>query len=181
MRLSSSLSILTCIISFLSILTPVAIIDDYAITWIDLHESPPLWILIAATFFVTAHDIKWLEGIKFIRKSDFRWLRFLLLVTAIVMSYALEISVNLELTSAPYWMISLMFKIPSSESLILQARIGYYLIRLCRLTLIFAAILSLIEPNPKKERMSITGKYTEIVEEEKKQTVFNLSDVQDIK
>ncbi|MHA1447726.1 MAG: hypothetical protein ACTSSN_13615, partial [Candidatus Heimdallarchaeaceae archaeon] len=73
MRLSSSLSLVASLTAFLSLLTPVFFdTEGYALTWIDIQESPPLWIFVIATFIVASHDIKWFEGMKFIRKSDFR-------------------------------------------------------------------------------------------------------------
>ena len=83
MRLSSALSFLACIMGFLSLLLPVAISGtNYALTWIDLHESPPLWFYVAATFWVAAQDIGFLDGIAFIRRTDYRIFRALLIAVA---------------------------------------------------------------------------------------------------
>ena len=68
MRLSSSLALLVFGIAFLSLLTPVMYDGEgYALNWIDLHESPPLWILLASILLVALHDMSLFYGIKFIR------------------------------------------------------------------------------------------------------------------
>ena len=63
MRISSKLSILAFIVGFLTIFMPVYFQDRYALTWLDIQESPPLWIYLIATMWVAAHDIGFLNGI----------------------------------------------------------------------------------------------------------------------
>lgn len=167
MRLSSSLSLLACALGFLSLLLPVAISGtEYVLTWIDLHESPPLWFYVAATFWVAAHDIEFLDGITFIRKSDYKLFRAVLIAVAIVMSYSLEISVNVNISATPYWYQSLMFQIPSNAFIEDRIRIGYHVIRLCRLILIFGFLESLIEKNPKKSRMKMQNEVEATLKED---------------
>jgi len=132
---------------------PAAIIEDWVVTWIDLHESPPLWIFVAATFIVAAHDVKWFEGIAFLRRTDNKVFRALLILIAIGMSYAMEVSVNVHVSHQPFYYQSLLFQIPSNIFIEEQIRIGYHLIRLCRLVLMFNFFLALIEKDPKKVRL----------------------------
>jgi len=156
MRLSSSLSLLACTLGFLSLLLPVAISGtNYVLTWIDLHESPPLWFYVAATFWVAAQDIGFLDGITFIRKTDYRLFRALLLAIAIAMSYSLEVSVNVHIAATPYWYQSLIFQVPSNGFIEDRIRIGYHVIRLCRLILLFGFLEALIEKNPRKSRLKM--------------------------
>ena len=163
MRISSSLALLTFTISFLSVLmptsmvcpTPVNSIEEcpevsYAITWIDLHESPPLWILLATTLIVAMHDMKWFEGIKFIRRSDNRVFRAFLILIAIGMTFAMELSVNVALTAntefrGTYWDQSILFKMPDVYLISNFVKIAYYLIRLCRLILVFTFFVAILE------------------------------------
>ena len=154
MRLSSSLSLLACIMGFLSLLLPVAISGtEYVLTWIDLHESPPLWFFVVATFWVAAQDIGFLDGIAFIRTTAYRIFRALLIAVAIAMSYSLEVSVNVNISAVPYWYQSLLFQVPSNGFIEDRIRIGYHVIRLCRLILIFGFLEALIEKNPRKTRI----------------------------
>ena len=156
MRLSSSLSLLACTLGFLSLLLPVCISSsNYVLTWIDLHESPPLWFYVVATFWVAAQDIGFLDGIPFIRKSDHRIIRALLIAVAIAMSYSLEISANVNISAVPYWYQSLLFQVPSNAYIEDRIRIGYHVIRLCRLILIFGFLEALIEKNPRKSRLQM--------------------------
>ena len=164
MRLSSSLSLLACIMGFLSLLLPVAISGtDYVLTWIDLHESPPLWFYVAATFWVAAQDIGFLDGIPFIKRTDYRIFRALLIAVAIAMSYSLEVSVNVNISATPYWYQSLLFQVPSNGFIEDRIRIGYHVIRLCRLILIFGFLEALIEKNPRKTRLKMQDNALESV------------------
>ena len=124
MRISSSLSLLACTIGFLSLLTPVTNIEDYVITWIDLHESPPLWIFVAATFIVAAQDIQWFDGIPFLKKTNNKIIRVLLIFVAIGMAFALELSTHVALTGQMYWQRSILFLIPSSRRVCYNLRKG---------------------------------------------------------
>lgn len=184
MRLSSSLSLVACLTAFLSLLTPVFFdTEGYALTWIDIQESPPLWIFIIATFIVAAHDIKWFEGMKFIRKSDFRLFRLLLVLIAFLMAFAMELSVNVRLTPYIFWQQSLFFQLPYRSTVMLQynilyygfqkaivetvifrASIGYHLIRLCRLILIFVFIFTILEKSPRKSRITTEQVYRDYLE-----------------
>ncbi|NPD87643.1 MAG: hypothetical protein HGN29_02900 [Asgard group archaeon] len=156
MRLSSALSLLACIMGFLSLLLPVLISGtDYVLTWIDLQESPPLWFYVAATFWVAAQDIGLLNGITFIRRTDYRIFRAMLIAIAIAMSYSLEISVNVNISATPYWYQSLLFQVPSNAFIEDRIRIGYHVIRLCRLILIFGFLEALIEKNPRRTRQKM--------------------------
>ena len=159
MRLSSSITLISFIIAFLSLLTPVILIEDYVSTWIDLSESPPLWIFLVCTLIVTTHDVKWLGGIKFIRRTDTRWLRVILILIAIGMSFAMELSVNVFLSETTYWEQSILFIVPEDAVIIESIRIGYHLIRLCRLLLIFCLIEASIERNPRKSRIELEKVY----------------------
>ncbi len=161
MRLSSSLSFISCIIAFLSLLSPVILIEDYVSTWIDLSESPPLWIFLTCTLIVTTHDVKWLEGIKVIRRTDLKWIRLILIAIAIAMSYSMELSVNVFLTEATYWEQSILFIVPEDTVIIESIRIGYHLIRLCRLLLIFCFLEAIIERNPRKSRVELEKVYAD--------------------
>ncbi|MCG3221280.1 MAG: hypothetical protein H7641_07865 [Candidatus Heimdallarchaeota archaeon] len=164
MRLSSSLSLLACILGFLSLLLPVAISGtDYVLTWIDLHESPPLWFYVVATFWVAAQDIGFLDGLAFIRKTDYRIFRALLIAVAIAMSYSLELSVNVNISADTYWYQSLLFQVPSNAFIEDRIRIGYHVIRLCRLILIFGFLEALLERNPRKTRLKIQDDVQESV------------------
>jgi hypothetical protein len=137
-------------------LLPVAISGtDYVLTWIDLHESPPLWFYVAATFWVAAQDIGFLDGIAFIKRTDYRIFRALLIAVAIAMSYSLEVSVNVHISSTPYWYQSLLFQVPSNGFIEDRIRIGYHVIRLCRLILLFGFLEALIERNPRKTRIKM--------------------------
>ncbi|MCG3216823.1 MAG: hypothetical protein KAS63_08885 [Candidatus Heimdallarchaeota archaeon] len=161
MRISSTLSLLACTIGFLSLLTPVTNIEDYVITWIDLHESPPLWIFIAATFLVAAHDIKWLDGINFIRKSNNKIIRAFLIFVAIGMAFALELSTHVALSGNMYWTNSLLFRLPPNQYVIDKLMIGYHLIKLCRLILIFSFFEAIIEKSPRKLEIHFDKDYKE--------------------
>ncbi len=161
MRLSSSLSFLSFVIAFLSLLSPVLLIEDYVSTWIDLSESPPLWIFLTCTLIVTTHDVKWLEGIKVIRRTDLRWIRLILIVIAIGMSFAMELSVNVFLTDTTYWEQSILFMVPEDTIIVESVKIGYHLIRLCRLLSIFCFLEALIERNPNKRRVELEKIYAD--------------------
>ena len=161
MRLSSSLSFISFTIAFLSLLSPVILIEDYVSTWIDLSESPPLWIFLACTLIVATHDVKWLEGIKIIRRTDIRWIRLILIAIAIGMSFALELSVNVFLTDTTYWNQSILFMVPEDTIIIESVKIGYHLIRLCRLLSIFCFLEAIIERNPKKSRVELEKVYAD--------------------
>ncbi len=150
MRISSSLSLLASTIGFLSLLTPVTNLEDYVITWIDLHESPPLWIFVAATFIVAAQDIQWFEGIEFLRKSNNKIIRAFLIFVAIGMAFALELSTHVFLTDQMYWTRSIFFLLPQNQFLTSKLMIGYHLIKLCRLILIFAFLEAIVEKSPKR-------------------------------
>jgi len=185
MRLSSSLSLIACVTGFLSLLTPVFFdTEGYALTWIDIQESPPLWIYIIVTFIVAAHDVKWFEGMKFIRTSDFRAFRVLLIFIAILMAFAMELAVNVRLTPYIFWQQSLFFKLPYRSTIMLQynilyysfqkaiietvifrASIGYHLIRLCRLILVFTFLITFFEKSPRKSRIKIEEIYKNYLEE----------------
>ncbi len=131
MRVSSSLSLLACIIGFFTLLMPVLYTKTgYAQTWIDIQQSPPLWIFIGATLIVAAHDINWLEGIKFIRRSDIRVFRILLLVIAIGLSYTMELAVNVKLTSQTFWQSAIYFDIPNETKILMDYSILYYNIQI---------------------------------------------------
>ncbi len=184
MRLSSSLSLVACMTAFLSLLTPVFFdTQGYAQTWIDIQESPPLWIFVVVTFIVAAHDIKWFEGMKFIRKSDFRPFRLLLVIIGFLMAYAMELSVNVRLTPYIFWQQSLFFQLPFSSTVMLQynilyygfqkaivetvifrASIGYHLIRLCRLILVFVFVFTILERSPRKSRITTEQVYRDYLE-----------------
>ncbi|MFW9852945.1 MAG: hypothetical protein ACFFDS_08380 [Candidatus Thorarchaeota archaeon] len=161
MRLASSLSLISLIIAFISLLSPVILIEDYVSTWIDLSESPPLWIFLTCTLIVTTHDVKWLEGIKVIRRTDLRWIRLILIIIAFSMSFSLELSVNVFLTDTTYWGQSILFKIPDDTIIVESVKIGYHLIRLCRLLSIFCFLEALIERNPRKKRIELEKVYAE--------------------
>lgn len=161
MRLSSSLSLISCLVAFLSLLTPVILIEDYVSTWIDLSESPPLWIFLACTLIVSTHDMKWLEGIRVIRRTDLRLLRLILIAIAIGMSFSMELSVNVFLTDITYWERSILFIVPEDTVILESVKIGYHLIRLCRLLLIFCFLEAIIERNPKKSRVELEKVYAD--------------------
>ncbi len=184
MRLSSSLSLVASLTAFLSLLTPVFFDKQgYALTWIDIQESPPLWIFVIATFLVASHDIKWFEGMKFIRKSDFRSFRLVLVLIGFLMAFAMELSVNVRLTPYIFWQQSLFFQLPYRSTVMLQynilyysfqkaivetvifrASIGYHLIRLCRLILIFVFIFTILEKSPRKSRIQTEQVYRDYLE-----------------
>ena len=184
MRLSSSMSLLACITGFLSLMTPVFYdTEGYALTWIDIQESPPLWIYVVVTFIVAAHDIKWFEGLKFIRKSDLRLFRLFLIFVAILMAFAMELAVNVRLTPHMFWEQTLFFKLPYRSSVMVQydilyysfqkaiietvifrASIGYHLMRLCRLILIFTFLFAILEKSPRKSRIRTEKIYRDYIE-----------------
>ena len=131
MRISSSLSLLASAIGFVTILLPV-LYDNlgYALTWLDIQQSPPLWIFIFVTLMVAAHDMGWLNGIKFIRKSDIRIVRILLLAVGIGLSYTMELAVNLKLTDQTFWQSAIFFDIPNETNVLFEYNILYYNIQL---------------------------------------------------
>ncbi|MHA1198430.1 MAG: hypothetical protein ACTSQF_03665 [Candidatus Heimdallarchaeaceae archaeon] len=135
MRVSSSLSLLACLIGFLTLLIPVLYsTGGYALTWMDIQETPPLWIFMAATLIVAAHDISWLEGIKFVRKSDIRVFRIILIAIAIGMAYAMELSVNVRLTYQTFWQSALYFDIPNETNVLMEYSILYYNMQIVQVT-----------------------------------------------
>ena len=150
MRLSSKLALLVCIIGFLSTFMPALYVEKSAWTWIDLHESPPLWFYLIASFMVAAHDMELFQGIPFISRSNTRLVRVLLLIIALLMAYALELSVNVSITGDTYWRYSIAFRLPPDLDILRGIAIGYHLIRTCRIILLFTTIEALIEKNPKK-------------------------------
>ncbi len=178
------MSLVACITGFLSLVTPVFFdTEGYALTWIDIQESPPLWIYVIVTFIVAMHDIKWFDGIKFIRKSDFRAFRLVLIFIAILMAFAMELAVNVRLTPYIFWEQSLFFRLPYRSTVMLQydvlyysfqkaivetvifrASIGYHLIRLCRLVLIFTFLFTIFEKSPRKTRIAIDEVYQNYLE-----------------
>jgi len=161
MRISSSLSLLASTIGFLSLLTPVTNIEDYVITWIDLHESPPLWIFCAATFIVAAQDIQWFDGINFLRKTNNKIIRAFLIFVAIGMAFALELSTHVALTGQMYWTRSILFLLPQDPHITNNVMIGYHLIKLCRLILIFAFLEAIVEKSPRKLEIHLEKDYEE--------------------
>lgn len=198
MRLSSSLSLLVFILAFISVLTPAMYdTEGFAVNWIDLHESPPLWILLAATLLVGLHDVELLSGIKFLTSSNSRIIRLVLIAIAIGMSYAMELSVNYHLSSSTFWTESIIFQVPARFNYI-QIQdligigyhgfeiqdligignhgfaiqdligIGYHLIRLCRVILLFGFLEALIEKNPLKGRVHIEKLYEDSFTKDKK-------------
>ncbi|MHA1685528.1 MAG: hypothetical protein ACTSYD_03870 [Candidatus Heimdallarchaeaceae archaeon] len=150
MRLSSKLALLVCIIGFLSTFMPALYVEKSAWTWIDLHESPPLWFYLIASFIVAAHDMEFFQGIPFIYKSNTRIVRVLLLIVALLMAYALELSVNVSITGDTYWRYSILFRLPPDLDILQGIAIGYHLIRTCRIILLFATLEALIEKDTKK-------------------------------
>lgn len=166
MRISSKLSILAFIVGFLTIFMPVFFQDRYALTWLDIQESPPLWIYMVATMWVGAHDIGLFNGIVFVKKSNTRVVRILLLGLAIAMAYSLELSVNVWLSEGnTFWAESLRFLIPT-EHLKNTVSLGYHIIRLCRILLIFTLLFSFIE-KPSHKQFEQTDKIAEKVFKEK--------------
>ncbi|MHA1303007.1 MAG: hypothetical protein ACTSQE_13745 [Candidatus Heimdallarchaeaceae archaeon] len=153
MRLSSLFAIIASAIGFLSVLTPACFYiggpdpgDIIALSWIELHESPVLWIYLAATVIVAAHDIEWLDGIEFLRKSNIKLIRVLLLLVGVLMAFSLELSVNVYYSQGPtYWEQSLFFKVPEQPLIQKYASVGYHLIRVCRLILMVAIILAIFD------------------------------------
>ena len=154
MRLSSTLALISMVIGFLSVLTPACFYLGYgtspdqvlAMSWIELQESPVLWIYLAVTFIVGAHDIEILQGIDFIRKSNIKILRTILLIIGVLMAFSLELSVNVYYSEGPtFWKESLFFQIPDHELIQEFASIGYFLIRICRLILTIAVVLSIFD------------------------------------
>ncbi|MBY8999767.1 MAG: hypothetical protein KGD64_02530 [Candidatus Heimdallarchaeota archaeon] len=169
MRLSSSLSILVFTLAFLSVLTPAMYDSEgYAVNWIDLHESPPLWILLAATLIVGLHDVELLSGIRFLRNSNSKIVRLVLVAIAVGMSYAMELSVNFHLSASTHWTQSIIFLIPTSTIVSEGIGIGYHLIRLCRVILLFGFFEALIEKNPKKDKVYIEQLYKDSFTKDKK-------------
>lgn len=167
MRISSKLSILAFIVGFLTIFMPVYFQDRYALTWLDIQESPPLWIYLVATMWVAAHDIGFLNGINLIKKSNTRVVRVLLLAIAISMAYSLELSVNVWLSEGnTFWAESLRFLIPT-EHIQNKVSLGYHVIRLCRILLIFTLLFSLIEKPSHKQFEHSDKKISEKVFKEK--------------
>ena len=118
---------LACILGFITLLIPV-LYDNlgYALTWMDIQETPPLWIFLVATFLVSAHDIEWLEGIKFIRKTDIRLFRIAMIALAIAMAYAMELSVNVQLTTKTFWQSAIYFDVPNETNVLIEYNILYY-------------------------------------------------------
>jgi len=169
MRLSSSLSFLVFILAFVSVLTPAMYDSEgFAINWIDLHESPPLWFLLAATLLVGLQDVELLSGIKFLKSLNSRIVRILLIAVAIGMSYAMELSVNYHLSASTFWTESIIFKVPVSTLVRDSIGIGYHLIRLCRVILLFGFLESLIEKDPMKGRVHIEKLYEDSFTKDKK-------------
>ncbi len=169
MRLSSSLSLLVFILAFISVLTPAMYDSEgFAVNWIDLHESPPLWILLAATLLVGLQDVELLSGIKFLTSSNSRIVRLVLIAIAIGMSYAMELSVNFHLSSSTFWNESIIFLIPVSTVVRDSIGIGYHLIRLCRVILLFGFLEAIIEKNPMKGRVHIEKLYKDSFTKDKK-------------
>ncbi len=133
MRISSSLSLLACTIGFLTLLIPVLYDNQgFALTWMDIQETPPLWIFIFTTLIIAAHDIKWVDGIKFIRKSDVRLFRIVLIAIAIVMAYAMELSVNVKLTNDTFWQSAIYFDVPNETNVLLEYSVLYYDMKIVR-------------------------------------------------
>ena len=151
MRVSSSLSLLACILGFLTLLMPVLYSTlGYAQTWMDIQETPPLWIYIGVTLIVAAHDMSWLEGIKFIRNTDLRVVRIILIAVAIGMAYAMELAVNVKLTYDTYWQSALYFDIPNESEVLFEYSILYYDIRIIEindLTFRSGSVYSVFSPN----------------------------------
>ena len=169
MRLSSSLSLLVFTLAFISVLTPAMYdTEGFALNWIDLHESPPLWILLAATMLVGLQDVELLSGIQFLRRSNSRIVRILLIAIAIGMSYAMELSVNFHLSASTFWTESIIFLVPASTAVRDFIGIGYHLIRLCRVILLFGFLEALIEKNPMKGRVHIEKLYADSFTKDKK-------------
>ena len=174
MRISSSLSVLVFTLAFISLLTPAMYDEEgYAENWIDLHESPPLWFLLAATIIVAFHDMGLFRGIKFIRTSNSRIVRIILLAIAFGMSFAMELSVNFHLSAETYWKHAIFFLIPSTETIRNSIGIGYHLIRLCRVILIFGTIEALIEKDPMKSKVHLDKLYEDsFTKKERKENSF---------
>ncbi len=169
MRLSSSLSLLVFTLAFLSVLTPAMYDSEgFALNWIDIHESPVLWILLAATMLVGLHDVELLYGIKFLRSSNSRILRILLIAVAVGMSYAMELSVNYHLSGLTFWTGSIIFRFPANASIHDGIGIGYHLVRLCRIILLFGLLEALIEKDPKKGSIHIEKLYEDSFTKDKK-------------
>jgi ABC-type Fe3+ transport system permease subunit len=170
MRLSSSLSLLVFILAFISVLTP-ALYDSegFALNWIDIHESPVLWILLAATMIVGLQDVELLNGIKFLRSSNSRVIRLLLIAVAVFMSYFMELSVNIHLSgTSTYYLGSMIFRFPANALIHDGIGIGYHLIRLCRIILLFGFLEALIEKDPKKGSVHIEKLYEDSFTKDKK-------------
>ena len=169
MRLSSSLSLLVFTLAFVSVLTPAMYdTEGFAINWIDLHESPPLWILLAAVLLVGLHDVKLLSGINFLKSSNSRIIRLLLIAVAVGMSYAMELSVNYHLSANTFWTESIIFLIPPSAVVRDSIGIGYHLIRLCRVILLFGFLEALFEKDPMKGRVHVEKLYKDSFTKDKK-------------
>ncbi|MCK5305298.1 MAG: hypothetical protein KAJ72_08605 [Candidatus Heimdallarchaeota archaeon] len=169
MRLSSSLSLLVFTLAFISVLTPAMYDSEgFAINWIDLHESPPLWILLAATVLVGLQDAELLSGIKFLKSSNNRIVRLILIAIALGMSYAMELSVNFHLSANTFWNESIVFLVPASTVIRDSIGIGYHLIRLCRVILLFGFLEALIERNPMKGRVHVEKLYEDSFTKDKK-------------
>lgn len=150
MRLSSKLALFACILGFLSTFTPALYVEKSAWTWIDLHESPPLWFYLLASFIVAAHDMEVFQGINFISKTNARITRVLLLIVALLMSYALELSVNVALSGDTLWRYSIFFKLPDNYDVLKGIAIGYHIVRTCRIILLFATLTAIIERDTRK-------------------------------
>ncbi len=169
MRLSSSLSLLVFALAFISVLTPAMYDSEgYALNWIDIHESPVMWILLAATVLVGLHDVELLSGIKFLSSSNSRILRLLLIAVAVFMSYFLELSVNFHLSGLTFWSGSILFRFPSNALIHNGIGLGYHLVRLCRIILLFGFLEAFIEKDPKKGRVHIEKLYKDSFTKDKK-------------
>ena len=169
MRLSSSLSLLVFALAFISVLTPAMYdAEGYALNWIDIHESPVMWILLAATVIVGLHDVELLSGIKFLSTSNSRILRLLLIAVAVFMSYFLELSVNFHLSGLTFWSGSIIFRFPANALIQNGIGLGYHLVRLCRIILLFGFFEAFIEKDPKKGRVHIEKLYEDSFTKDKK-------------
>jgi len=166
MRLSSKLALMVCTIGFLSLFTPALFIEDRAMSWVDIHESPPLWFYVAASFIVSAHDMEIFDGIDFIRKSNRKLTRIILLIITFLMAYAMELSVNVNISGSTHWKTSLFFGIPVFSTNARKIGIGYHLIRLARLIVSFTILDEIIERNPRRLRFEIQKLYKKIMKNE---------------
>ncbi len=172
MRLSSLFSTIALIIGFLSTLTPACFYiaggpdNIIAMSWIELQESPVLWIYLAALFIVMAQDIEVLNGIDFLRKSNMKFIRLLLLTIGFFMAFSLELSVNVYYSQGPtFWKEVLLLQRPSDPTIRHYASVAYYLMRICRIIILSAFILELFDrytPNYyRKIAISARQSYTE--------------------